>query len=114
MKPLNSAMKSIFAAAVVAVALIPQASAIDTIDCSRDWGMAERTICKSQHLQILDAKMTEVYADLMLDQSVSARSKHRLQESQRQFLERRDQCGADRQCLEDVMKQRMTRIMYHR
>ena len=105
------------AAAVLASAtltVVPKASAIDTIDCARDWSISERTICRSQRLQVLDAKMTEVYADLMLDQSVSARAKHRLQESQRNFLVRRDRCGSDVRCLEEVISQRMTRIMYHR
>ena len=96
------------------LACMPRASAIDTIDCSRDWNAAERTICRSQRLQVLDAKMTEVYADLMLDQSVSARRKSELQQSQHEFLKFRDKCGDDRVCLEEVMQRRMTRIMYHR
>jgi uncharacterized protein YecT (DUF1311 family) len=101
-------------AAWLGLALATPASAIDTIDCARDWNAAERTICKSQALQVLDAKMTEAYADLMLDQSVSGRTKMRLQQSQRDFLDRRDRCGADRQCLEEVMQQRVTRIHYFR
>lgn len=101
-------------AMLASLGAISPASAIDTIDCARDWNATERTICRSQKLQVLDAKMTEAYADLMLDQSVSGQTKQRLQQSQREFLDRRDRCGADRDCLEEVMQQRVTRIYYFR
>lgn len=86
------------------------AQSIQTIDCRNDVNRAERTICASQQLQILDAKITEVYADVMNDRRVSPLSKNDLRRSQFAFLSRRDACGGDYLCLEDVMKMRLGRI----
>jgi uncharacterized protein len=87
------------------------ANGIQTIDCAVDLNTAaERTICKSQRLQVLDARITEVYADLMTSRRVPFDAKSRVRESQYQFLERRNACGADRACLEDVMGRRLSRI----
>lgn len=87
-----------------------RADTIETIDCSVDKNRAERTICASQHLQILDAKITEVYADVMNSRRVSVGIKDDLRRSQYAFLARRDACGASYGCLEDVMSMRLGRI----
>ena len=88
------------------------ANGIETIDCHAELNRAEQTICKSQKLQILDAKVTEVYADAMLGQRLSERVKQMLRYSQYGFLARRNACGPDPDCLEDVMTQRANRIRY--
>ncbi len=99
-----------FALAVL-IAAPATATGIQTIDCHVDLGTAaERTICKSQRLQILDAQITEVYADLMTSGRVSFDAKARVRESQYRFLERRNACGADRDCLADVMERHLSRI----
>jgi uncharacterized protein len=101
------------AALALATLLIAPAKAanIQTTDCAVDLGTAaERAICKSQRLQILDAKITEVYAGLMTSRRVPSDAKARVRDSQYQFLERRNACGADRDCLEEVMGRRLTRI----
>lgn len=101
------------AALVLAAATASTAAAtgIQTIDCQVDYATAaERTICSSQRLQILDAKITEIYADIMLDRRISHMVKSNLRDSQYAFLARRDACGADRDCLAGVMNQRLTRI----
>lgn len=87
-----------------------RAETIQTIDCAVDKNRAERTICASQHLQILDAKITEVYADMMNSRRVSPRVKDVLRDSQYSFLSRRDACGANYGCLEEVMSMRLGRI----
>ncbi len=87
------------------------ANGIQTIDCAMDLNTAaERAICKSQRLQILDAKITEVYADYMTSGRVHSDVKARLRESQYRFLERRNACGPDRECLEELMDRRLSRI----
>ncbi len=103
---------SLAAGALLAVA--QPARAIETIDCVRDRNPAERTICDSQRLQILDAKIVEVYAELMTSRWMSAAHKADLKQSQRNFLVRRDACGANYDCLEDVMGMRSTRIHHYR
>ncbi len=110
-------MRSTFATSLTALALVAVATpamAIDTIDCGRDRNPAEKTICGSQRLQILDAKVTEAYADIMLDSHVRAHVKRAVQESQQSFLQRRDACGRDQVCLTEVMERRVNRIPYYR
>jgi len=86
------------------------ADSIETIDCRVDRNRAERTICASQHLQILDAKITEVYADVMKSRRVSSHVKDDMRRSQYAFLSRRDACGSDYICLNEVMTLRLGRI----
>lgn len=90
------------------------ARAIDTIDCRVDRNPAERIICASQRLQIYDAQITEVYAELMHSRWMSAARKADLLDSQRSFLKRRDACGANYDCLDEVMGRRATRIALYR
>lgn len=86
------------------------ALAIETIDCDKDRRLAERTICSSQRLQILDAVVVQAYADVMLDAVVSDRIKNRVKWSQRAFLRDRDRCGDDRRCLEASMQDQLERL----
>ena len=99
---------------LMAAASVTPAAAIDTINCARDKNAAERTICGSERLQVLDAQVTEQYADIMLDGHVKGPVKQAVQESQRDFLGRRDACGRDVQCLTEVMERRATRINFYR
>ena len=97
-----------------AVASTASASGIQTINCEADRAnAAERTICASQSLQILDAKVTEVYADMMSSRRISRVVKANIRESQYSFLARRNACGHDRGCLAEVMSVRLTRIHYY-
>lgn len=93
-----------------AVAVATPAHAIETIDCNRDTRVAERTICSSQRLQILDATVTQAYADVMYDAVISERIKNRVRWSQRAFLGERDRCGDDRRCLETSMQDQLARL----
>ena len=90
------------------------AAAYDTINCARDRSAAERTICDSQRLQVLDAKVTEHYTDIMLDSYIKGPVKHAVHESQVEFLKRREQCKSDVVCLTEVMERRAMRINYYR
>lgn len=102
---------AVLATALTTLAATSAAAGIETIDCqAAQLNKAERTICRSQHLQILDAKIAEVYADKMLGRRLSADTKAALRESQYQFLARRNACGADADCLDDVMLLRSSRI----
>lgn len=102
-----------FAAFAVAAAVTP-AAAIDTINCARDRNPAERTICASHHLQILDAKVTEAYADIIRDTRISGPIRTALRDSQFAFLARRDACGRDTDCLAEAMQLRAIRINDYR
>lgn len=103
---------TLFTAAAVLAATcgIVEAGGIQTIDCDHDRNRTERAICASRHLQILDAKITGVYADAMGDRQVSASAKEALRRSQYAFLARRDACGSDTMCLNDVMALRLAHI----
>lgn len=97
--------------AMVAIGAVARpALAIETIDCDKDTRIAERTICSSQRLQILDAIVVQAYADVMLDAVVSERIKNRVKWSQRAFLRDRDRCGDDRRCLEASMQGQLERL----
>jgi uncharacterized protein len=99
------------AAAVTLAAVSSPAGAIETIDCAaRPLNAAEQTICASQRLQILDAKITEVYADLMYGRRLSEAAKQTLRASQHAFLARRDSCGRSFDCLEEMMSLRASRM----
>jgi len=100
-------------ALMLAAAATP-AAAIDTIDCDHDRNTAERAICASEHLQILDARVTQAYADIMHDARVRDGVKYAVYKSQVDFLARRDQCGRDTECLSEVMERRATRIDFYR
>ena len=98
-------------ALAAAAAGTASATGIQTIDCQVDVATAaERTICSSQSLQILDAKVTEVYADMMTSRRLSRETKANIRDSQYAFLARRNACGADRDCLAEVMNRRLSRI----
>lgn len=99
-----------FVGVIANVSAVSPASAIETIDCGRDTRLAERTICTSQKLQILDAIVTQAYADVMLDVVVPERIKNRVKWSQRAFLSERDRCGDDRRCLETTMQGQLQRL----
>jgi uncharacterized protein len=110
---MKTAVSIVLAAGLSTLALAAPAAAYETIDCDRDHRPAERVICGSQKLQILDAKITEAYADLMQGSELRARTKRGLISSQRAFLELRDSCGWDRACVEEVMSLRLSRIQFH-
>ena len=104
---------AVLAALALAGAATP-AAAIDAIDCQADHSRAERAICASQSLQTLDARVTESYADIMLDSHIKGEVKRAVHESQISFLQRREQCGADTECLTEVMQRRAGRINFYR
>ena len=101
-------------ATLALAAVATPAAAIETIDCGQDRGSAERAICSSHHLQILDATVAQSYAEIMHDHAIKQRVKSAVHESQLVFLARRDQCGHDTECLAEVMERRATRIHFYR
>jgi uncharacterized protein len=114
MRPLPTLAASAIALALALGAASAPALAYDTIDCQRDTGPAERAICSSQRLQLLDAQVTEKYTDIMLDSHIRGHVKQAVHESQVSFLQRRNQCGSNTECLAEVMERRVTRINYYR
>ena len=104
---------ALVAGLAIATAATP-AAAYDTINCERDQSPAERAICASQRLQVLDAQVTEQYTDIMLDSYIKGSVKQAVHESQVSFLKRREQCGANVECLAEVMERRAMRINFYR
>jgi uncharacterized protein len=114
MRPLPTLAATAVALALAIGSTAAPALAYDTIDCQRDTGPAERAICSSQRLQTLDAQVTEKYTDIMLDSHIKSSVKQAVHESQVNFLHRRNHCGADADCLAEVMERRAVRINYYR
>lgn len=95
-----------FAAAVSAAALAAlgilavqagQASAQE-FDCRKAELNSEHMICRSDALGALDEKMSNLYAELM--QSYDRKSQRdQLKRYQHQFLEARDDCARDIECI---------------
>jgi uncharacterized protein len=114
MRPLPTLAATALALALALGAASAPALAYDTIDCQRDTGAAERTICSSQRLQLLDAQVTEKYTDIMLDSHIRGTVKQAVHDSQVSFLQRRNQCGNNADCITEVMERRVMRINYYR
>lgn len=78
------------------------------IDCRRDHGPAIDTICASDHLKLLEDKITQRYSE------AAARANRReftvLLEDQRLYLADRNACDRDRYCLEKILKARLHAI----
>ena len=107
-------LASVTFAALSLAAFATPAAAIDTINFRTDHTTAERAICASRSLQTLDAQVTEAYANILLDSRIEGDVKRSVHESQLAFLKRRDACGADAECLTEVMERRASRINFYR
>jgi uncharacterized protein len=81
---------------VIAVEVRPAAA--QEFDCRKAEYTSERTICRSDDLSALDEQMSGLYSELMRAYS-SKWQRNDLKGYQRQFLEARDSCGHDTQCL---------------
>ncbi|HVZ04642.1 hypothetical protein [Hyphomicrobium sp.] len=95
-----------FAAAVSAAALAAlgllalqagEASAQE-FDCRKAELASERTICRNDVLAALDEKASNLYGELKQSYR-STSQRDRLKRYQRQFLDARDDCGHDTECI---------------
>ena len=117
---LKTSLISLVAAAAIAGALTTAAAAMGRdrgeaaidyfpgIDCRQDHGAAIDAICASDRLHFLEDKITQRYSEAAARANKAAFDD--LLGAQRDYLADRDSCGADRECLEGVLKSRLHAI----
>lgn len=86
------------------IAMAPVAGVAASFDCSKNLTPMESLICSDNSLSQLDEKMSKAYSAALARSS----DKAALRREQREWIARRDPCGANRDCLEGAYK---TRIM---
>jgi uncharacterized protein len=92
---------AISAAALVALGILAaevKPAAAQEFDCRKAEFASERTICRSDKLGQLDEQMSNLYAELM-ETTGGKRQRADLKTYQRQFLDARDSCGRDTDCI---------------
>jgi uncharacterized protein len=87
---------SLLALAAMAGAVRPASA--QEFDCRNAELASERMICGNDRLAALDERMSALYADLKAA-SGSRYQRDDLKAYQRQFLDARDSCGRDAQCI---------------
>ncbi len=86
----------------------PRPSAGPTFDCSGRLNDAEATICSDKGLAALDVRMEEVYRSALVRAGGGEAEGLRL--GQRAFLQERNACGTDRNCIRDAYFARISAI----
>ena len=89
-------------------AAIGQAVARPSFDCARAVAPSARTICGSAPLAQLDTEMAAAYVAARAGLSADGQAKVALE--QREWLRRRNACGADASCLERTLTQRLGQL----
>lgn len=87
---------SLLALAIIASAVRPAAA--QEFDCQRARTASERTICRSDRLAGLDERMSALYSELKATYG-NRYQRNDLKVYQRQFLDARDSCGRDTECI---------------
>ena len=87
------------AAAGIAVAMAPLKAA-PSFDCSRAQSVSEREVCRVPELQWFDRQLAHLYND------VKGKGPQVVAD-QRTFLTKREACGTNLECLEQVYQQRL-------
>ena len=93
-------MRCLFAALSAAVLLAPGAAgAADyaPMNCAKAKSAAERTVCKDYGLGQLEARMATLYA--VATSLVAMGQRGDMQGAQRDFLQERENCGANVSCI---------------
>jgi uncharacterized protein len=87
---------SLLALAVLAGAAHPAAA--QEFDCRKAQATSERMICRSDRLAGLDERMSGLYSELKAAYG-NRYERNDLKLYQRQFLDARDSCGRDTECI---------------
>jgi uncharacterized protein len=93
-------MRCLFAALAAAMLLAPGgAGAADyaPMNCAEAKSAAEKTVCKDYGLGQLEARMATLYA--VATSLVAMGQRGDMQGAQRDFLQERENCGADAACI---------------
>lgn len=99
----NSARSTSFVGAAAALAagmaaLAGTPAAAQEFDCRKTDYASERTICRSGKLSALDERMSSLYSELMETYDRKGQRED-LRSYQRHFLDARDNCGRDTDCI---------------
>jgi uncharacterized protein len=93
-------MRSLFAAFVAALILAPvtaDAAEYAPLNCAKAKSAAEKSICKDYALGRLEARMATLYA--VATSLVAMGQRGDMLGAQRDFLQERENCGADAACI---------------
>ena len=93
-------MRCLFAALAAAALLAPGAAVAGDyapMSCAKAKSAAEKTICKDYGLGQLEARMATLYA--VATSLVAMGQRGDMQGAQRDFLQERENCGADAACI---------------
>lgn len=85
--------------ALAAMAGMVRPAAAQDFDCRNAEFASERMICRSGRLSALDERMSTLYSDLKTAYG-GRYQREDLKAYQRQFLDARDNCGRDAECIE--------------
>lgn len=99
------------AATLALLASAPPAVAGPSYNCNAIETVAEHTVCTNAELARLDRRLAAVYFEVRRQLSRSMRRE--LRESQRGFLEQRNSCGADYDCLREIYEIRLSRLKFY-
>lgn len=105
-------MRCLFAALSVAVLLAPgTAGAADyaPMNCAKAKSAAEKTICKDYGLGQLEARMATLYG--IATSLVAMGQRGDMQGAQRDFLQERENCGADAPCIRQKYDARIADLL---
>lgn len=101
-------MKHPFSVLFLSLSLLPPVLHGAGMDCRRGASVPEKAICTDDGLRGLDAHLGKVYAQALRYDPASAKA---LRDSQRQWLQRRNDCGEERACLEHSQRQRIDALL---
>ena len=93
-------MRCLFAAVAAATLFAPsgaEAGDYAPMNCAKAKSASEKTVCKDYGLGQLEARMATLYA--VATSLVAMGQRGDMQGAQRDFLQERDNCGADAACI---------------
>jgi uncharacterized protein len=97
---------SLLLAVSTLLVLTCDAASAASFDCKKASTAAERTICGNANLSQLDARTAGIYFTI-LGSEVPASTLGQVKYSQRQFIDTRNACGANVDCLVDAYTSQM-------
>jgi uncharacterized protein len=105
---MEGAMKSIFAACLIACAFAPFNAEAQSFPCSRARTADEIAICENPGLAALDMRLHNTYNRVR--GRLSGRARQALIDEELGWLASRRGCGSDVGCIEDSYRQRINEL----
>ena len=108
---MNSNMKIFTLACILGVALVAAKTQAASFNCERAQTATEKAVCKHSELNDADVKMATSYN--ILRKLVPMGTRSLIQEEQVKWLQLRNQCHDNANCLLDVYKMRQQKLDLH-